>query len=85
LAYSSHPELPNDDILIRYLHELKQLCKSKVNQPLSDKSYARFLAGITTPLFTRLKVRQLAGFASCESIRFADLVQKVSTLQLNEF
>ena len=35
---------------------------------------ARFFCGLTTPIFTRLKVRQLAGFASLENYRFSDVL-----------
>jgi len=39
---------------------------------------ARFLCGLTTPIFTRLKVRQLPGFASLENYRFSDVVNWIS-------
>lgn len=35
---------------------------------------ARFFCGLTTPIFTRLKVRQLPGFASLENYRFSDVL-----------
>ncbi|WP_160062081.1 RecQ family ATP-dependent DNA helicase [Psychromonas sp. L1A2] len=35
---------------------------------------ARFFCGLTTPIFTRLKVRQLAGFASLENYRFSGCI-----------
>ena len=35
---------------------------------------ARFFCGLTTPIFTRLKVRQLSGFASLENYRFSDVL-----------
>lgn len=35
---------------------------------------ARFFCGLTTPIFTRLKARQLSGFSSLEQYRFADVV-----------
>ena len=35
---------------------------------------ARFFCGLTTPIFTRLKVRQLTGFASLENYRFSDVL-----------
>lgn len=35
---------------------------------------ARFFCGLTTPIFTRLKVRQLSGFAMLESYRFSDVL-----------
>jgi ATP-dependent DNA helicase RecQ len=38
---------------------------------------ARFFCGLTTPIFTRLKVRQLGGFASLENYRFSDVLDWV--------
>jgi len=35
---------------------------------------ARFFCGLTTPIFTRLKVRQLTGFALLEKYRFSDVL-----------
>jgi len=35
---------------------------------------ARFFCGLTTPIFTRLKVRQLSGFAMLENYRFSYVV-----------
>ena len=35
---------------------------------------ARFFCGLTTPIFTRLKVRQLSGFAMLENYRFSDVL-----------
>lgn len=35
---------------------------------------ARFFCGLTTPIFTRLKVRQLSGFAALENYRFSDVL-----------
>jgi ATP-dependent DNA helicase RecQ len=40
----------------------------------------RFLAGISVPVFARNKVRQVAGFASCEQLRYQDIRNKVSQL-----
>jgi len=35
---------------------------------------ARFFCGLTTPIFTRLKVRQLSGFAVLEKYRFSEVL-----------
>ncbi|WP_022953398.1 RecQ family ATP-dependent DNA helicase [Leucothrix mucor] len=35
---------------------------------------ARFFCGLTTPIFTRLKVRQVSGFALLEKYRFSDVL-----------
>ena len=47
----------------------------------SIEIYCRFLAGLTTPLFTKNKVRQLAGFASCEKLPYQDIRNKVLALE----
>jgi ATP-dependent DNA helicase RecQ len=39
---------------------------------------ARFFCGLTTPIFTRLKVRQLSGFAMLENYRFSDVLAWLS-------
>jgi len=49
----------------------------KLAQHQSDTLLARFLCGLTTPIFTRLKVRQLPGFATLEKYRFGDVLQWV--------
>jgi len=41
--------------------------------PATPDLLARFLCGITTPLFTRLKVRQLPGFAALEGYPYAEV------------
>ncbi|MEQ5801766.1 RecQ family ATP-dependent DNA helicase [Halomonas sp. H10-9-1] len=41
--------------------------------PATPDLLARFLCGITTPLFTRLKARQLAGFAALEGYPYAEV------------
>jgi len=39
----------------------------------SQECLTRFLCGVTTPLFTRLKARQLAGFAALEDYPYAEV------------
>ncbi|TEW56014.1 ATP-dependent DNA helicase RecQ [Psychromonas sp. RZ22] len=39
---------------------------------------ARFFCGLTTPIFTRLKVRQLSGFAILENYRFSDVLSWIN-------
>jgi ATP-dependent DNA helicase RecQ len=41
--------------------------------PATPDLLARFLCGITTPLFTRLKARQLPGFAALEGYPYAEV------------
>ena len=39
----------------------------------SHECLTRFLCGVTTPLFTKLKARQLAGFAALEEYPYAEV------------
>jgi len=55
--------------------QLTGAIKDKLGQHASDRLVARFLCGLTTPIFTRLKVRQTTGFAVLEKYRFADVLQ----------
>ncbi len=80
LEYSTTADMPEDAQLISVLQELKQHIATKHPQALSKESYCRFLAGMSIPIFTRLKVRQLSGFALCEQLRYQDILQKVTTL-----
>lgn len=48
--------------------------KDKLGKHTSERLVTRFLCGLTTPIFTRLKVRQLPGFAVFEKYRFAEVL-----------
>ncbi|MEL0629904.1 RecQ family ATP-dependent DNA helicase [Psychromonas aquatilis] len=43
----------------------------------SDVLRARFFCGLTTPIFTRIKARQLNGFAALQHYRFSDVLEWV--------
>ncbi|WP_166369059.1 RecQ family ATP-dependent DNA helicase [Psychromonas sp. SA13A] len=47
---------------------------SKLGEHNSEVLQARFFCGLTTPIFTRIKARQLSGFAALERYRFADVL-----------
>ena len=49
----------------------------KLGKHKSATLLARFLCGLTTPIFTRLKARQLSGFAALEKHRFAEVLEWV--------
>lgn len=57
---------PNDNELLSALDGLKAHLAGKSQLSLSQEGYCRFLAGMTTPLFTRNKVKQLHGFGLCQ-------------------
>jgi len=82
LEYSAQSEWPTDDTLVNNAQGLKQHLAGKISQPLTFESYCRFFAGMTVPLFGRNKVRQLAGFASCEKQRYQDIRDKLSKFQI---
>ena len=67
-------------INLKPLHEynpiqLSHEISAKLGEHNSAILRARFFCGLTTPLFTRLKVRQLSGFAMLEHYRFSDVVK----------
>jgi len=80
LEYSQQARWPDDNTLITNLVALKNHLAQKTPQALSLDSYCRFLSGISVPMFSRFKVRQLRGFASCENIRYEQIRQKVESL-----
>lgn len=80
LDYSSTPSWPSDQHLTQILTELSDYLAGK-NEPLSAESQCRFLTGISTPLFAKHKVRaNVAGFAICEQLSYAQVKQKVAQL-----
>ncbi len=79
LAYSQPQRLPDDAFLLAALVGLRDRLAG-IGVPLSEAIYCRFLAGISVPLFSRNKVRGLAGFGCCEQLRHAQIRQKVAEL-----
>ncbi len=82
LSYSSPQVFPSNEQLIKNLTDLNQHLEKKVQGPLSLGSQCRFLAGISIPLFSRNKVRQLSGFGSCENLRFEEIEEKIKKLAI---
>jgi len=80
LEYSSPINWPNDEMLKNYLTEVITHMKSKASTALSIDTLSRFLTGLMVPLFSRNKVKQLSGFASCENIRYQEVREKVAHL-----
>jgi len=76
LEYSEQPRWPSDQQLISDLDGLRQ----HLSVPVTPDIQCRFLAGISVPLFTRNKVRQLSGFGSCENLRYAGIREKIESL-----
>lgn len=74
------PQMPDHESLQSGLKRLRELL---AEQPLSDTLAARFLCGLTQPVFTKIKARQLPGWACCEQHRFADVKQLAGQLLNN--
>ena len=47
---------------------------------LSTDTICRFLSGMSVPLFTRTKVRQLSYFGACQHMRYADIKAQVMAI-----
>jgi len=82
LEYSQAEPWPSDDELLNHAYTLQQHLANKITQPLTIEGYCRFFSGMTMPLFSRNKVKQLAGFASCGSQRYQDIRDKLTALNV---
>ncbi|MEH6575481.1 MAG: RecQ family ATP-dependent DNA helicase [Amphritea sp.] len=85
LEYSQSQVWPDDTQLITVLTGLKQhlvakTASSSLSLDLSVDSYCRFLAGMSVPMFSRYKVRQLAGFGLCGHLRYEEIRQRIQGL-----
>ncbi len=74
------PGLPNEHGLRAWCDPLIALCHQRHPRILT-----RFLCGIATPLTTRLKARDLAGFGQLANHPFAEVLAVVSALYPAEF
>ncbi|PKF60316.1 recombinase RecQ [Psychromonas sp. psych-6C06] len=63
------------------LDELTTPIRKKLAGHDSHTLVARFLCGLTTPIFTRLKVRKITGFALLEKYPFAEVLQYLEQSQ----
>lgn len=73
-APASLPPLPNLPPLEQYDYAgLSQQITEKLGGAATIVLISRFLCGLTTPIFTRLKARALTGFAALEQYRFSDV------------
>jgi len=77
LSYSQEIIWPDDAAIFQNLTTLSQHMSTKNKSVLSLETMCRFLTGLTVPLFSRNKVKQLAGFGSCENIRYQEVREKV--------
>jgi len=80
LQYSAQSDWPQTDQLQQYVSKLRQHLQEHGIQEVSIELCCRFVAGISLPIFTRLKVRKLAGFGCCENQRYAEIKQRLEQL-----
>jgi ATP-dependent DNA helicase RecQ len=81
LAYSRHPVMPDIEKINAAVQGLDKHLSSKSDYTLTVETYCRFLTGMSIPLFSNNKVRQLFGFGLCEENRYADvreILEKIS-------
>jgi len=70
-----------DDAKLRqYIDELKQHVASK-NITLTHTTIIKFLAGMSVPIFARLKVNNLAGHGALNEWRYQDIANAINTLE----
>jgi ATP-dependent DNA helicase RecQ len=77
LSYSQEIIWPDDAAIFDILTALIQHMSTKNKSVLSLETMCRFLTGLTVPLFSRNKVKQLTGFGCCENIRYQEVREKV--------
>ncbi|MFT5634598.1 MAG: ATP-dependent DNA helicase RecQ [Cognaticolwellia sp.] len=91
LPYSSHHQTVNSENIALAISQLQQhflALKTNATQladRLSIDTICRFLSGMSVPLFTRAKVRQLSYFGVCQYMRYSEIKAKViSCLEVNQ-
>jgi ATP-dependent DNA helicase RecQ len=77
LSYSQDVIWPDDIRIFEVLTSLIEHMSTKNKSVISLETMCRFLTGLTVPLFSRNKVKQLSGFGCCENIRYQEVREKV--------
>ena len=80
LEHSTPVAAPNKTDVAQAVKALQNHLQGKYTDDITLSTYCRFLTGMSMPLFTRFKVRQVVGFASCEQCRYADVKAVVAEL-----
>jgi ATP-dependent DNA helicase RecQ len=83
LSYSQRSTLPDDAAIVDMLTTLIEHMSTKHKGVLSLETMCRFLTGLTVPLFSRNKIKQLSGFGCCENIRYQEVREKVISVMKN--
>jgi ATP-dependent DNA helicase RecQ len=81
LKHSYDAQWPSDEELSQVLSSFIEQVSTKSKLPLSTETCCRFLCGMSLPIFTRNKVRQMPGFALCGQLPYAEIRHKVGVLQ----
>lgn len=80
LSYSNTPSIPSKKLIEEHLAELSYVINQKfpqANRWITPKLQCRFLLGLTQPLFTKIKARELAGFGLCHTLRYQDVLKMI--------
>ncbi|MBQ4833581.1 RecQ family ATP-dependent DNA helicase [Pseudoalteromonas sp. MMG010] len=77
LQYSVDPIQIEDKQIYQKVDEFLAHMANKGINNVGIETQCRFLAGMSVPLFTRNKVRQLSGFALCEQLRYSEIKAKL--------
>ncbi|WP_334022283.1 RecQ family ATP-dependent DNA helicase [Alteromonas sp. S015] len=80
LRYSSPIPRPNTEQTREAMNALQTHLNGKFDGLITPSIYCRFLTGMTMPLFSRFKIRQVKGFGSFEHCRYADILKEVNTV-----
>ncbi|NRA20080.1 MAG: ATP-dependent DNA helicase RecQ [Oceanospirillaceae bacterium] len=80
LEYSIVHPWPSTEQLHSYLQGFTATLQGQGISDVSQQLYCRFLAGITLPIFTKIKARKLAGFGSCDKQRYQQILERVADL-----
>lgn len=80
LEHSTPVAAPNKTDVAQAVQALQTHLQGKYTDDITLSTYCRFLTGMSMPLFTRFKVRQVVGFASCEQCRYADVKALVAEI-----
>lgn len=80
LSYSSPISTPDNQQVSEAMTALKAHLNGKFEGPITPSIFCRFLTGMTMPLFSRLKIRQVKGFGSFEHCRYADVLKEVNAV-----
>lgn len=80
LHYSSESFWPEDQKIAEACTQLKAHLQAANVTDIPLSIYCQFLVGLTVPMFTKNKVKKLAGFALCETLKYAEVKSKVDAL-----